>query len=71
MRRIETSIETEDFEKLKKTIPYYDRQSLFAALRDTVALYKELRAELFSDTVTLHEDVEKEVMQYLDDIQGR
>lgn len=71
VRKVETELEKEDFEKLKLTIPNYDRQGLLDSLRHTVGLYRVLRKALFDSKVTLHEATEVRVMSYFDEIEGR
>ena len=71
VRKVEISLESEDFAKLKLTIPTYDRQSLLDSLRNAVSLYRQLRTELFDKKVGLQNDTEKKVMNYFDEIENR
>lgn len=71
VRKVEISLESEDFAKLKLTIPAYDRQSLLDSLRNAVSLYRQLRTELFDKKVGLQNDTEKKVMNYFDEIENR
>lgn len=71
VRKVEISLENEDFAKLKLTIPTYDRQSLLDSLRNAVSLYRQLRTELFDKKVGLQNDTEKKVMNYFDEIENR
>jgi predicted nucleotidyltransferase len=71
VRKVEISLEVEDFAKLKLTIPTYDRQSLLDSLRNAVSLYRQLRIELFDNNVSLQNDTEKKVMNYFDEIENR
>ncbi|MEE6188001.1 nucleotidyltransferase domain-containing protein [Niabella digestorum] len=71
VRKIESQIEREDLEKLKHTPPAYSKQSLLDSLRNAVALYRQLRVVLFDDTVILHKNTEKKVMDYFDKIESQ
>lgn len=71
VRKVETELENEDLEKLKLTIPTYDRQSLLDSLRNAVSLYRQLRTELFDNNVSLQNDIDKKVMNYFDEIESR
>ena len=71
VRKVETDLEREDFEKLKLTLPTYDRQSLLESLRNAVSLYRQLRTELFDNKVSLQNDTDEKVMDYFDEIENR
>jgi hypothetical protein len=71
VRKVEQELKDEDFNKLKLTIPNYDRQSLLDSLRNAVSLYRQLRILLFDDKVLLQEDTEQKVMNYFEDIENR
>lgn len=43
VRKVEIELNKIDLEKLLKTIPSYDRQSLLNSLHNAVELYRELR----------------------------
>lgn len=68
VRKVETDLAPDDLEKLKLTIPAYDRQSLLDSLRSAVLLYRELRVELF-ENVSLQTATEAKVMAYFDEIE--
>ncbi|PJJ67381.1 hypothetical protein [Chryseobacterium geocarposphaerae] len=70
VRKMETTLETSDFEKLKLTIPGYERQSLLQSLRDGVLLYKHLRTELFDSKVNLQINTEEKVMRYFEELEN-
>lgn len=70
VRKVETDLASDDLEKLKRTIPNYDRQSLLHSLRNAVSLYRELRVELF-ENVSLQTATEAKVMAYFDDIDNK
>jgi hypothetical protein len=71
VRKVETELVSEDFAKLKLTIPTYDRQSLLDSLRNAVLLYRQLRTELYVKNVNLHNNTDKKVMKYFDEIENR
>ncbi len=68
VRRMETHIDKEDLERIKRTISLYDRESQIKALEETVALYRELRDELFTDDIKLNTKTEEKVMEYFNKI---
>lgn len=71
VRKVETDLDSSDLAKLNLTIPTYDRQSLLNCLRNAGSLYRQLRMELYDDTVNLQNDTEKKVMDYFDQIEHR
>ena len=71
VRKVETELKDEDLNKLKQTIPNYNRQSLLDSLRNAVSLYRQLRTSLFDDKVLLQNDTEHIVMMYFEDIENR
>jgi len=71
VRKVETKLESKDLEKLKLTIPTYNKQSLLISLRNSVSLYKYLRTSLYDETVQLQIETEKSVMLYFDIIENR
>ena len=68
VRKVEMGLNNEDLDFLKRTIPQYDKQSLLDSLKNSVLLYRELRASLFDKGVQLQEATEQEVMKYFDHI---
>lgn len=71
VRKVESELSSDDLNKLKQTIPKYNRQSLLDSLRNSVLLYRQLRASLFDDRVQLQNDTEQKVMEYFEDIENR
>jgi len=71
VRKVETEIDSNDLDKLKLTIPTYDKQSLLDSLRNAVLLYRQLRTELYDNKVNLQKDTDKQVMIYFDEIENR
>lgn len=70
VRKVETEIDSEDFNALKLTMPSYNRQALIDSLRSSVMLYKELRDKLFDDKVNFHTKTESSVMAYFKKIEN-
>ncbi|WPP52171.1 nucleotidyltransferase domain-containing protein [Catalinimonas niigatensis] len=70
VRKVETTLKTEDLNNIKLTLPYYDRQSILAALKNAIDLYKSLRTELFDHKIDLKEETEEKVMNYLTKIKN-
>ena len=68
VRKVETKLNPDDLNGLKLTIPNYDRQSLINSLKNSVTLYRKLRALLFDDTVVLRKKAEERVMKYLEEM---
>ncbi|HYF03511.1 MAG TPA: aminoglycoside 6-adenylyltransferase [Patescibacteria group bacterium] len=71
VRRVETQLQREDFEKLKGTIANYDRVSLVRTLENSIELYKELREKLFDRNVNLQGETENRVMEFLKEIKEK
>jgi predicted nucleotidyltransferase len=71
VRKVETELEDEDLNKLKQTIPNYNRQSLLDSLKNAVSLYRQLRTSLFDDKVLLQKATEQKVMIYFEDIENQ
>lgn len=71
VRKVETELNGYDLDRLKLTIPNYNRQSLLGSLKNAVLLYRELRTELYDNKVQLQSDTEKKVMIYFDEIENR
>jgi predicted nucleotidyltransferase len=71
VRKVETELISGDLARLKLTMPAYNRQSLLESLRNAVSLYRQLRIELYDQNVLLHNDTDKKVMSYFDEIESR
>ncbi len=71
VRRVETNLDIDDFFKLKRTIPAYDRQELLDTLKYCVLLYRELRTILYDDKVVLKKQTELRVMLYFEEIEKK
>ena len=68
VRKAETSFTTDDLNDLKLTLPSYDKQSLTKCLKNSVALYRKVRTQLFDDSIILQTNAENSVMKYLDEV---
>lgn len=71
VRKVETNLQSDDFAKLKLTMPRYERESLLESLRNAVLLYRQLRTELFDNNVSLQNETEEKVMNYFNKIEKR
>jgi len=68
VRKLEFISSDEDIKMLKATLPAYDKESLLRALKASIALYRKLRSEQYSDYVVLRTEAEERVMLYFDEI---
>ena len=68
LRKVEFNLEKQDLEKLIQTVPAYTTESIFAALDNTISLYRELRVILFPPTVKRHPFMERKVVDYLESV---
>ncbi|WP_343673195.1 nucleotidyltransferase domain-containing protein [Chitinophaga sp.] len=66
LRRVEMWCRAEEVAGLKATLAGYDREGIFAALRQVVSLYRQLREEVYSGEVELRRESEERVMAYFD-----
>lgn len=69
VRNVETEIAKDDLEKLKATIPQYERQTLLNSLHNAVILYRDLRNELYDNKVLFQKETEGRVMKYFEEIE--
>lgn len=65
VRKVETELQPADFRSIYNTIPAYDRPSLLQSLEAAVDSYRQLRTELFNDSISRQDAAEEKVMQYL------
>lgn len=65
VRRVETLLPPEDLSQLKRTLPQYDKASLLDSLRQMVALYQNLRTDLFDERIICRPALETQVLQLL------
>lgn len=66
VRKIETSISTNDVQEVIATIPSYSKASILVSLEKAVDLYKNLRCDLYAPNILLHQATEKKVMEYFE-----
>nr|WP_321356297.1 aminoglycoside 6-adenylyltransferase [uncultured Draconibacterium sp.] len=71
VRKVETDLDEKDLKDLLSTIPEYNTQSLLNSLRNTIKLYQNLRATLFTEKINLQKKTEERVMQYFYKIEGK
>jgi hypothetical protein len=71
VRKVESTISSEDLKALLTTLPKYDREELLVSLKNSVELYRKLRENLFNDKVILQKETEEKVMQYFKEIEMR
>lgn len=64
VRKVETQLQPNDLEQLKRTIPAYTKTSLLNALDNAIALYKQLRNELYGLEINLRSETEQIVLEY-------
>jgi len=70
VRKVESLLGPDDLYKLTDTIPAYTKRSVLISLKNSVTLYKELRAVLFDKKITLQRDTEEKVMVYFEEIEN-
>ena len=70
VRKVETQLATADFEQLKATIPIYSKSSLLDSLQNSIALYRNLRNELYPNDIVISSATEKKVMEYFEEIKA-
>lgn len=70
VRKVETQLDVMDYQQLMSTIPDYSKASLLDSLRNAVALYRQLRAVLFTSNIIWQAEAERRVMEYFDEISG-
>ena len=71
VRKVETTLKPDDFERLRSTVPQYERQAILNALKQAVHLYRELRSDLYGNEIVLREATESKVMHYFTGIESR
>lgn len=70
VRKVEMELSREDLDRLKLTIPIYNKESLLHTLKNSVELYRYLRNSLYDNTIRLQSETEERVMTYLDEIEN-
>lgn len=71
VRKVEMELTDDDLALLKLTIPTYKRQSLLGCLKNAVSLYRQLRTELYDNSVLIQTETEQNVMLYFELIENR
>lgn len=67
VRRVETTLELDDFKSLESTLSFNNKESLLNALTNAVQLYKNLRQDLFNDKISYNK-AEGPVLRYMEDL---
>jgi len=68
LRKIEFNFPKSDIDKLIETVPAYITRDIFNSLEKIIELYRDLRKNLFPDSVILKCDAERRVIDYFDEI---
>ena len=68
VRNVETQLSKADLIELKKTLAFYDKQSLIRCLDASVNIYKELRKDLYKQDIILNIETEEKVMAFFNEI---
>ncbi|MEJ8844857.1 aminoglycoside 6-adenylyltransferase [Lacibacter sp. H375] len=68
VRKVETTIAAEDFKQLQQTLAVNNKESLLAALDQSVQLYRSLRNKLFTADTILQQQTEEAVMKYFEEM---
>ncbi len=68
VRKVETTLAAEDFNQLQQTLAVNNKESLFAALDQSVQLYRSLRNKLFTADTVLQQQTEEAVMKYFEEM---
>ncbi|MEI9807927.1 MAG: hypothetical protein WDO16_08690 [Bacteroidota bacterium] len=71
VRKVESQLPAGDFQQLKSTLPAYEKQALLDSLQNAILLYRDLRKNLFTDTILLQNTTEERVMLYFAAIKQR
>lgn len=65
VRKVEFELSNSDLDDLRSTIPSYSKISLLNALKNSVALYRNLRGLLYNKGIIRKDEAEKSVTAYL------
>lgn len=68
VRKVETELSKEDLLNLQQSIPQYNKESLIITLQRVIALYRQLRKELFGNAVEFQTNTEEKVMDFFNEI---
>jgi len=71
LRKIEFTFPASDLASLKNTIPEYNPESIYSALENAVALYRELRHQLFPASIIYRQQAETKALSYLAAVRNR
>jgi hypothetical protein len=65
LRKVEFNFTAIDIKKLQATVPKYELNPIINALEETVALYLDLRKDLYPASVRLNEKLKVKTLQFL------
>ena len=71
LRKIEFIISKDDLEKLKKTIPQYEVQSIIKSMEENIKLYIELRKDVYTENIKQNERIQQRSLDYFNEIKDR
>lgn len=64
VRKVETLLSAGDLQLIHSTLPAYSKEALFNSLHHSVALYRQLRDEVFTPGIIFQNKTEEKVMKY-------
>jgi hypothetical protein len=71
LRKVEKYFSKTELKKLEETVPVYSPNSITFSLEKAIEMYRELRSELFPDTVIRRKETEKRCVEYFLEIKKR
>lgn len=71
LRKVEFNFADTDLEKLKRTVPEYEVNSIVESLENVIQLYLELRKELYPGTVVFNEKVKEKTIEFFYEIKKK
>ena len=66
LRKVEINLSSRDLSRLKQTIASHDKDSIIKSLEAIIAIYTDLRKQLFPKNIHLRSDTERSSLQYLE-----
>lgn len=70
VRKVETTLKASDFDSLTGTLCSNDRQQLMQSVQNAIALYIDLRSDLFKESIT-YTKAERVVLRYFDHLKDQ
>jgi hypothetical protein len=65
LRKVEFNLGSVDLERLKATVPKYEKNSIISALEEIIALYQDLSRDLYPDTIRQNEKLREKTEKFL------